>query len=134
MFLEGATLLLKMRWAFVLRYLYFFMLTRHARQRREEHFENDSENLYENNLLPHLVSLLALSLPSQKRSRGPRNPNEDRNSQKRWLILGYATWTGHQFRNRLRITRPVFEFLLGELEPHLTKTPTNAVPNPIEGN
>ena len=62
-FLEGATLLLKMRWAFVLRYLYFFMLTRHARQRREEHFENDSEN-YDNNLLPHLVSLLALSLPS----------------------------------------------------------------------
>ena len=133
MFLEGATLLLKMRWAFVLRYLYFFMLTRHARQRREEHFENDSEN-YDNNLLPHLVSLLALSLPSQKRSRGPRNPNEDRNSQKHWWILGYATWTGQQFRNRLRITRTVFEFLLGELEPHLTKTPTNAIPNPIEGN
>ena len=53
---------------------------------------------------------------------------------KRWWSDGYANWDDAAFKKRLRISRRNFQMLLYGIAPIITKTPTNAVPNPIEAH
>ena len=136
----------------VLRYLYLYLhfyLTarRTAARRREdeddfffEEFLNSKyhEQADENQDDTHISALTGIlgasfALQNRRRKAGPRKANQDRSFQKGWWCRGYANWDGDQFRSRLRITRPMFELLLDEISPIITKTPTNLVPNPIEG-
>ena len=64
--------------------------------------------------------------------RGNRKPNEDRSLQKLWWTNGYQNWTEEQFKYRKRIPRDIFNISLGNIGKYLVKTPTNAVPFPIE--
>ena len=41
-------------------------------------------------------------------------------------------WSEEQFKYRIRITRDTFNINLGNVGKYLVKTPTNAVPFPIE--
>ena len=103
----------------------------HERPRRRSFESYAQDDLI---IASDVTSLLANSQNKSKHPRGGRKKNEDRNDQKLFWTRGYALWDSDRFRRRLRITRPAFELLLRELGPLIEKTPTNAVPNPIEGN
>ena len=69
------------------------------------------------------------------RQQEPRKRKVDRDDATRcWWTNGYANWSETEFKNRVRINRNHFEFILRILGPYISKTPTNAVPNPIENH
>ena len=102
-------------------------------QESDQKFRDEESNEEANTFYTGLITISSTLQNMKRRKPGPRKPNENLGEQKGWWTRGYARWDGEQFRRRLRITRRAFEMLLTELAPLITKTPTNLVPDPIEG-
>ena len=63
-----------------------------------------------------------------------RRQNVDRNNAKNWWTNVYNNWDEIDFKNRFRITRETFHYILNRIQPFIEKTPTNLVPTPIEAD
>ena len=82
---------------------------------------------------------LKLTLASSKEifynnNRGQRDHEQqvDRLEGKiQWKNL-YRNWNDEQFKEKFRINKETFEYILNIIRPFIGKTPTNLVPNLIE--
>ena len=63
-----------------------------------------------------------------KKPRVERSRDEERD--KSWWENGYRNWTDNAFKKRLRVNRCTFEYILYEIKPIITKTPTRFKPHP----
>ena len=91
--------------------------------------DNDEEEV--SNVFQVMKSLEeGISKASQNRQL--RGPVVNREQEKVWWKNAYQNWEDDQFKERFRINRETFNFILQTIEPYITKTPTNIVPDPIE--
>ena len=66
-----------------------------------------------------------------RRPNIPRKPNTNRVQQKEVWTNGYRMRDEEQLKSRVRVNRESFEFLLTEIAPSISKTPTNFQPTSI---
>ena len=64
----------------------------------------------------------------------PRKVRIDRTEGKIWWRNVYRNWEDEQLKEKFRINRDTFEYVLNIIKPFIEKTPTNLVPNPIEAD
>ena len=92
-------------------------------------FDNDEEEI--SNVFQVMKSLEE-GISEARQNRQPRGPVVNREQGKVWWRNAYQNWEDDQFKERFRINRETFNFILQTIEPYITKTPTNIVLDPIE--
>ena len=126
-----------MRSTVALKYLYYYFLiasknitrTREEEQSFRSSICDTDDSIFD--IYSTAISSLTALLQGQTKRQLKKRVKLD--EQKKWWTNGYRNWKNEQFRTRLRINRQGFKYLLDELSPLITKTPTNSVPHPIEG-
>lgn len=99
----------------------FFESRKQSRKRRY------SQMMLEDEIAASQAVLVGLLLNQKPRKQ--RSPNEQRNNN--WWEEGYQTWHEKAFKDRFRINRETFDFILREIEDSLIKEPTNCNPEPM---
>lgn len=99
----------------------FFESRKQSRKRRY------SQMMLEDEIAASQAVLVGLLLNQKPRKQ--RSPNEQRNNN--WWEEGYQTWHEKAFKDRFRINRETFDFILREIEDNLIKEPTNCNPEPM---
>ena len=79
-----------------------------------------------------VIAQAAAEIVSVEKRPQPRAPNKPRNDQKSFWTSDYRSWTDDEFKERLRINKETFEFILERIQPFIYKQPMRMVPNPIE--
>lgn len=104
------------------------------RKRQNEMYDNDIFNSSHKEIdeVVPIIAQATAEIISIGEGKQPRAPNKPRDDQKSFWTNGYRSWTEEEFKDRLRINRETFEFILKRIEPHIYKEPTHMVPNPIE--
>lgn len=98
----------------------------------ETHHVDDSESDDPIEYMTTVLSNTIAVVVDEKKRDGQRKPKIDRSHQKNFWTNGYVNWDEEEFKSRVRINRENFEFILTAIRPHITKTPTNFEPRPIE--
>ena len=91
--------------------------------------DNDEEDV---SSVFQVMKSLEEGISEARQNRQPRGPVVNREQGKVWWRNAYQNWEDDQFKERFRINRETFNFILQTIEPYITKTPTNIVPDPIE--
>ena len=99
------------------------------RRRKVTVFDNDEEEI--SNVFQVMKSL-EKGISKARQNRQSRGPVINREQGKLWWGNAYQNWEDDQFKERFRINSETFNFILQTIEPYITKTPTNIVPDPIE--
>ena len=76
-----------------------------------------------------MAEALGLCAVANKKPRKERTADEERSNL--WWRNGYQNWDDEAFKERLRINRATFQFILDEIEEQLVKEPTLFKPEPI---
>ena len=69
---------------------------------------------------------------SQIKETKPRSARKERSHLKVFWDSGYDKLNNAKFKERLRINRATFEYILEKITPAIIKTPTNMEPHPME--
>ena len=99
-----------------------------ARRRFKANDSVEEEFEYLGNLLESVEQIIH----SNRGFVGPRRPNRNREVEKLWWHNAYQNWDDEQFKEKFRINKETFDFVLNIIRQFIEKTPTNLVPNPIE--
>ena len=83
-------------------------------------------------VIPLLLEATVEIVNNSKHANHPRIPNRNRSEQKLFWSQGYSNWSEEEFKDRLRINRRDFEYILAAITPHIRKEPTVMIPEPIE--
>ena len=86
----------------------------------EDDFENDLEAFFPpvNKGVDEVASALSESLitfVNHQTKRKNKQPNKDRLHLKNFWLAGYDTWSDEEFKERMRINRETFDFILGRI-------------------
>ena len=76
-----------------------------------------------------VMSAEVVNLMTEKNARKPRAQDEDRIEDKKWWANN-PNWSAKQFKKRMRIERPTFEYLLSVIAPKLQRKPTPPATRP----
>ena len=71
-------------------------------------------------------------IESTKPKKNPRLPSKQRAELKKFWSNGYRHWSDEEFKERLRIKRESFEYILASVRPMVLKHPTIMLQDPIE--
>ena len=71
-------------------------------------------------------------IESTKPKKNPRLPSTQRAELKKFWSNGYRHWSDEEFKERLRIKRESFEYILASVRPMILKHPTIMLQDPIE--
>ena len=71
-------------------------------------------------------------IESTKPKKNPRLPSKQRAELKKFWSNGYRHWSDEEFKERLRIKRESFEYILASIRPMILKQPTTMLQDPIE--
>ena len=108
------------------------------RKLQETEFHNKLEIFFssQSNEEEEVVALISYGLVEQcdnnKLKKYAELQDRDRTSQKSLWTTGYLEWSDEEFKERLRLNRINFEFILNCIRAMIVKQPTNMIPNPIE--
>ena len=102
------------------------------RKLEESQFDDDVDLFFprhsnEEEVIGSIMHGLVEELHISKPRKHPKIQNRDRTQQKMFWTNGYATWADDEFKERLRINRENFEFILNRIRPMIIKEVTNMV-------
>ena len=92
-----------------------------ARRRFKANDSVEEEFEYLGNLLESVEQIIH----SNRGFVGPRRPNRNREVEKLWWHNAYQNWDDEQFKEKFRINKETFDFVLNIIRQFIEKTPTN---------
>ena len=116
-----------------------FMENKKRKRKLGEETYDDDKLFFSNfaadeaDIIPQITQAVVETITSKK-PRKDKIKNRDRTELKNFWSHGYANWSDDEFKERLRIGRESFEFILDRIQHLIEKTPTKMVPNPIESH
>ena len=66
-----------------------------------------------------MIAEAVVKIVNFKQSEHPKEPNRYREDQKLFWSYGYQNWTDDEFKDRLRINREGFFFILERIHPYI---------------
>ena len=73
-------------------------------------------------------------IDSTKPKKHTRPPSKQRAELKKFWSNGYCHWSDEEFKERFRVKRESFEYILASTGPMILKQPTTMKSNPIENH
>ena len=61
------------------------------------------------------LSQSLITFVNQQTKRKNKQPNEDRLHLKKFWLAGYDNWSSEEFKERMRINRETFDFILEQI-------------------